>query len=286
MSDFTDYGENKLADFMRGESLAIPSSWWLGLLTTDSESSVEEIPGIGLDRIEVVSSLTAWAGTQGPGTMLASSGTSHATSNNDSIPLGTASGAATAEAIGFFDAETDGNCWMVWHFEAPLIIAPADTPVVNPGVISFSLGLAGGMTDYLANKLVDKIFRAQSYAWPASTFAAGFTSAPSNAGGGAEIIGGLGYARAAIASDLASWTSTQGTPDDLSIGDSGRISNVAALTFPQPTGSQGTWSHGGLYDAITAGNLLFWAALGAQRTVTASSPPPNYAPGALGITIA
>jgi hypothetical protein len=286
MSDFTDYGENKLADFARGEPLGEPASWWLQLLVTDSESSVEELTGIGLDRVEVVSSLTAWAGTQGPGTTLASFGTSHATSNNSSIPLGTATGIGTADGIGLFDAESGGNCWMVWRFESPLVIAVDDTPVVNAGVISWSLGLSGGMTDYLANVLIDKMFRAQAYSWPASTYWAGFTSAPNNAGGGSEIGGGHGYARVAVPSDLSSWSSTQNTVGEISTGEGGLIRNMIAVTFPQPTGNQGTWSHGGAYDASTAGNLLFWGALAAQRTVTEASNPPKWDIGDLSITFA
>ena len=39
-------------------------------------------------------------------------------------------------------------------------------------------------------------------------------------------------------------------------GDDQYVSNDAAITWPQATGSQGTASHIGIYDALTGGNFL------------------------------
>ena len=52
-----------------------------------------------------------------------------------------------------------------------------------------------------------------------------------------------------------------------SSGTGGRISNNATLAYPSPTASWGTVSHEGLFDAASAGNLIFWAALSASCTV-------------------
>jgi hypothetical protein len=287
VSQFTNYGENKLADFFRGQGLTLPANWFIGALSAYDEASVTEVTGIGLSRISRARSLANWAGTQGDGSTLASSGTSHTTSNNAAIGLGVATGSASIVAVGFFDAGVSGNCWMVWEFEDPLAVSSSDVVSLDVSQVKFSLGAAGGVSDYLSNKLVDLIFRAQAYAYPATLYHALYTATPSNAGGGTEVGGGVGYARAAIASSLAAWSGTQGAGTTLaSSGTLGRISNNAALAHPAPSGSWGSPVAGGLLDAGTLGNLLFWHALTTPLTVSAGSPAPTFAADALGITIA
>lgn len=286
MSDLTNYAENQLADFARGQGLgSLPGSFWIGFLdhASDSDAEQDDLPGTGLGRVEYVSSLANWSGTQGQGTTLASFGVSHATSNNVEINMGVASGDGEATAIGLFDAESGGNCWFVFRLSTPLLISAGDNPKIVPGTISFSLGLFGGMTDYLSNKLIDKLFRAQAYDWPASLFSMGFTSAPSNAGGGTEIAAGTGYARAEIVSSLGAWSSTIGPGDTGAStgGTSGRMSNNVALSHPLPTGIQGVWGWAGLADAASAGNLMFWTVLDNPRTVALGSNAPTYPPDTL-----
>ena len=69
MSQFTDYAENQIADYLRGQGLTLPASWWLAGLTAASDASVTE--SIGLDRFELARSLANWSGTQGDATTLA-----------------------------------------------------------------------------------------------------------------------------------------------------------------------------------------------------------------------
>jgi hypothetical protein len=288
MSQFTNFGENWLADFFRGQgSSALPASWHIGALSAYSDSSVTEITGIGLSRVSRARSLANWAGTQGDGTTTASSGTSHATSNNTAINLGTATGSATMVAVGLFDAASGGNCWMVWELEDPLAISNGNVIELAVSQLKFTLGLTGGMSDYLANKLVDLIFRAQAFSFPATMYHALFTVAPTNAGGGTEVGGGGGYARASLAASLAALSGTQGAgTTTASSGTAGRISNNVAVTHPSPTGSWGTVVAGGLKDADAAGNLLFWGEFASPQTIASGSPAPTYAADALGITIA
>lgn len=286
MSQLTDFAENALIDFMRGQGLTLPTNWHMAYLSAASDSSVTESGG-GLTRSAVPRSLTYWAGTQSSGSTSASIGTSHTTSNNTEIPMGTASSEVEAVAIGMFDASTDGNCWMVFPLTEPLEISIGAAPSITAGLVSFSLGLSGGMTDYLANKLIDLIFRGQSFSWPATMYLAGFTAAPTNAGGGTEIGGGVGYARASIASSLEAWAGTQAAGSVVaSSGTGGRTSNNAPVIHPQPTGTQGTWVAGGIYDASSAGNLFWWHALTASRSVNAASAPPNWAAGAIDLGFA
>lgn len=279
MSQFSNYAENKIADYFRGQGITLPASWYLAFLSAYTESSATEV-GVGLARVGLTRALGAWAGTQGAGTTAASSGTSHTTSNNTDIAMGTASGSATAVAIGLFDAASGGNCWMVFELAEALDIAASDTPVVTAGTISFAIGVATGLSDYASNKMVDLLWRGQAYAWPANLYASLST-------GSGEIGGGVGYARAVVPSTMVQWSGTQGPGTTTgSTGIDGRISNNVAVPFPAPTGSWGTVSSGGLHDAATAGNLMMSRALHAPRTVSDGSPAPTYATDQLDITIA
>lgn len=280
---FTNHGENNLADYFRGQGITLPANWYLSFLSAYDDASVTEV-GVGLTRVAYARSLTNWSATNGAGQVVASTGSSHSTSNNVEIQMGEATGSATAVAIGLFDAAASGECWAIYPLTTPLELADNDTPDIAAGSMQWTWV---GLSDYASNKLIDLFFRGQAYAWPATLYMAGYTSAPTNAGGGTEVGGGVGYARAPIDSSTDAWSATDGpgtvTP---STGTSGRISNNAAITHPQPTGNQGTWVAGALLDAPTGGNLMLWKALAEPRSVTASSEPPVWSPDAIGHTIA
>lgn len=107
------------------------------------------------------------------------------------------------------------------------------------------------ISDYLENKLLDHVMRNTAYTSPATVYAALYTAAPSDSGGGTEVSGGS-YARVAITCGAAS---------------GGSISNSAIVNFGTASGSWGTLTHAGVFDASSAGNLLFWGALAASKTV-------------------
>jgi hypothetical protein len=289
MSQFTDYGENKIADYFRGQGLGgLPASWSIALGSTASDGSFTELSGTGYGRFGVTRSLANFAGTQGVATTLASTGSSHSTSNNTLWDFGTSGGAwGTATHVGFFDTGSGGNCWMWLPLATAIPVASSGVAVsLAIGAVALTLGLAGGMTDYCANKLIDLIFRAQAYTWPANLYAALFTVQPTNAGGGTEVAGGS-YARAAIASSFAAWSGTQAAGSTAaSSGTGGRISNNAPLTFPVPPASWGTAVAEGLIDASTSGNLMFWGVLASPRTIGAGSSPQMHAADSLSITLA
>lgn len=288
MSRMTDYMENKLADYLRGEGITLPTNWYFALGSAASDSSFTELSGTGYARVTLPRSLANFAGTQGAGSTLASSGTSHITSNNGAISWGTpGSNWGTASFVGLFDDPTAGNCWMIVPISAVTITTGNPDPVqVAAGALQLSLGLTGGCSDYLANKLVDLIFRAQSYSWPSSIWLALYTAAPTNAGGGTEVTGGS-YARVELVPDLLTLSGTQAAASTVaSSGTGGRISNNDALAFPAPTADWGTVVALGIRDASTSGNLLFWHLLTTSASVVDDGPAPSYAPDALGITLA
>jgi hypothetical protein len=278
---FTNHAENKLADYRRGGGLSLPGSWHLAFLSAYSETGGTEVGGMA--RLAVPRSLTQWSGTQGQGTAVASVGASHTTYNNSALNMGTVVSSGTAIAVGLFDAASSGNLWAVYPLAASLSLAVDDTPTIPQFAMAWTWD---SLTNYGANKQIDLFFRGQSYAWPGTLYMAGFTTAPTNAGGGVEVGGGVGYARAAIDSTFEAWSATDGPGYiDASSGTAGRISNNAILQHPQPTGNQGTWVAGGLYDAPVGGNLIMWKALAEPRTVTADSEPPTWVANSIGMTI-
>lgn len=142
------------------------------------------------------------------------------------------------------------------------------------------------MSDYLENKLVDHILRAQTFTAPATVYVSLHTSATTDAGGGTEVTGGS-YARVAVTSSLANWAGTQSAGSTTaSSGTGGATSNNAAITFPAPSASWGTISHFAIWDASTAGNMLFHGSLTTSKTVNNGDAAPSFAIAALSLTFA
>lgn len=284
MSKLTNYGENLLADFWRGQGLSLATDFTIHILTAVSESTHTKATWTGYSGQTVARSLTAWAGTQGAGTTLASSGTSHQTSNNAAVNFGKvpAGGGGTMVALGLFS----GSDMVAWMDVDDRALLEDDDVSFAAGAIVFTLGLSGGCSDYLANKLIDLIWRAQPYTMPANTYAAYTTTAPTNAAGGTEPSVG-GYARVAVPSTLSGWGPTQGDlSTDPSSGTGGRIGNRSAIIFPSPKADQGTIGWGELFDASSGGNLLIWRALAATKSIVNGGPAPKFPADDFGITFA
>lgn len=132
------------------------------------------------------------------------------------------------------------------------------------------------MSNYLENKLIDYVFRAQSFTAPATLYFALFTAAPSDTGGGTEVSGGS-YARVAVTAGLTQMAGTQAAGSTTaSSGTGGTTSNNATITFPAPTGNWGAITHMALFDASTSGNLLVWGALDTGKTVNNGDPAPTF----------
>lgn len=151
------------------------------------------------------------------------------------------------------------------------------------------------MSDTLENKLIDWFFRGQAIGITGASAAAGtgptnlyiglLTAAPSDTGGGTEVTGGS-YARVTVASSLVNWAGTQAAASTVaSSGTGGTTSNNGAITFPAPSANWGVVSHFGIYDATSSGNLLFWGALTASKTVNNGDAAPSFAAAALSIQI-
>ncbi len=130
-------------------------------------------------------------------------------------------------------------------------------------------------SDYLEAAIINHIFRNTAiFTPPANVYLALFTAAPSDSGGGTEVTGGS-YARKAV-----STTSQWNAP-----GVGGLTDNINAQAFATATANWGTVTHFGIFDAATAGNLLFHGALTASKVVN-SGDTIQFAAGDLDITLA
>lgn len=107
------------------------------------------------------------------------------------------------------------------------------------------------MSDYLENEILDHILGTGAYTMP-STVYVGLSTGSFNDNNSGTELSGSNYARKSISFGAAS---------------SGTASNDAAVEFNAATGSWGTVSHFGIFDALTSGNLLIHGALTASKAI-------------------
>ena len=124
------------------------------------------------------------------------------------------------------------------------------------------------MSNYLENALINATLRNTSYTSPAAVYVALYTDDPGEGNTGTEVSGGS-YARTAV---------TFGAPSN------GVSTNSASVTFPTATGTWGTVTHVGILDASTSGNLLYYTALDASKSI-ASGDVFTISTGNLSVTL-
>lgn len=113
-----------------------------------------------------------------------------------------------------------------------------------------------GKSDYLENRILNSIFNGAAFPVIGTVYIALFTAAPTDAGGGTEVAGGS-YARKAITCNTTNFPATT----------TGMIQNAVAQAFAQASAAWGTVVAFGVFDALTAGNLLYHGAVSPNKTV-------------------
>lgn len=125
--------------------------------------------------------------------------------------------------------------------------------------------MAGSKSDFLELELLDHVLGNAAYTAPATVYVALYTAAPTDAGGGTEVTGGS-YARKDVTNNATNWPAAA----------AGAKANGTTITFVTATASWGTVVAFGIFDALTVGNLLYWADLTVTKAVnngdTASFP--------------
>jgi hypothetical protein len=112
--------------------------------------------------------------------------------------------------------------------------------------------MAGNLTDYLENKLLDHFLGTTSYTMPSDVYIALYTVAPGDAGGGTEVVnsGGSSYARQLATFDAASGGATSNTSDI-------DFTNMPSCTVVAIA----------IHDALTSGNMLVHGTLVANKAL-------------------
>jgi hypothetical protein len=107
------------------------------------------------------------------------------------------------------------------------------------------------MSDYLENEILDHILSVGSYTMPSAVYVGLSTGSFNDDNSGTELTGN-NYSRVAATFSAAA---------------SGTTSNSAAIEFAAATGSWGSVSHFGIFDAASAGNLLIHGAFTTAKTI-------------------
>ena len=125
------------------------------------------------------------------------------------------------------------------------------------------------LSDYAENKVLDVLGANATFTAPSNVYLGLSTGAFNDDNSGTELTGN-NYSRVSVSFGAAA---------------SGTMSNDAAIEFAAATGSWGSVSHWGLFDAASSGNLLVHGSFTTAKTI-ASGDVLKVATGDLDITAA
>ena len=106
-------------------------------------------------------------------------------------------------------------------------------------------------SNFLETEILDHVFAGAAYTAPSTKYLALFTAIADGEAGSVTELSGSAYARQTVA-----FTTSGNT-----------TSNNAAVEFPTATGSWGTVTHVGVYDAASSGNLMAYATLSSSKAI-------------------
>tara|TARA_S200002703_G_scaffold92598_1_gene80035 strand:+ start:663 stop:1049 length:387 start_codon:yes stop_codon:yes gene_type:complete len=108
------------------------------------------------------------------------------------------------------------------------------------------------MSDYLENKILDHVLGTAAYTAPTTVYVGLATASFADDNSGTELTGN-NYSRVSAAFDAAA---------------SGTTDNTSAIEFAAATGTWGTVSHFGIFDAASSGNLLIHGAFSTGKLIS------------------
>ena len=116
--------------------------------------------------------------------------------------------------------------------------------------------MAGGKSDFLELELLDHVLGNAAYSAPATVYIALYTATPSDAGGGTEVSGGS-YVRKSVANNATQWPAAA----------AGAKANGEIIEFVEASADWGEIQAFGIFDAESAGNLMYWGPISPFKTV-------------------
>lgn len=245
MGTFSNYAEEKLLNHaLKNTEFTVPSNIYVALSTADpgeTGGTIAEPSGNNYARVQC----NTW-----------DAAASRASANTGAITFPQASGSwGTITHFAIFDHITAGNFLGSGELTLSKAIVSGNIPSFAAGDFDISL-TTGGISDYLAEALIDHILKTTAYTQPTHIYVGLSTADPTDDGSGLAEPSGDNYSRV-LCDDWDNW-------------DTGVVDNTNAITMPTASGNWGTIAYTALFDADTAGNMLFYGAVSPSQAVTAN----------------
>jgi len=244
MGSFTDYLEGKFLDYVLNDgTFASPATVYMCLCTADPTDAAT---GASMNECANSNNYGRTAITFG-------AAASRTVTQSGDVDFPTASGSwgtVTHWAIADTDTYGAGNVLATGALSTQKSVVSGNTPSFPTTTVTVSYN-AGYVSDYLANEFLDHAFGGSTYTAPATW--CGLTTATiatSDDGDTVTEPSGNGYARKQV-------NVNGGSSPTWDLASSGVVDNTHDITFATPTGSWGTITSLGIFDASTSGNLLF-----------------------------
>ncbi|HEY4690299.1 MAG TPA: hypothetical protein VIK33_13370 [Anaerolineae bacterium] len=244
MGSLTDFAENELLDHVCNAAYTPVATVYLALATADPTDAAT-----GASMSEVANS-GAYARTA----ITFGAAASRRVTQSGVVTFPQASGAwGTVTHWAIVDTGTYGSGNVLAHgaFAVGKSIVSGNTPSVASAEVYVEYS-AGEISDYLANKLLDLMFRNTAYAKP-DTYVALVTATVTDSNTGSTITepSGGAYARKQV-------NVNGGASPTWDLAASSVVDNTHAVTFAQASASWGTVVGVAIVDAATVGNLLMY----------------------------
>lgn len=244
MGSLTDFAELELLDHVCNGAYAPATTIYLALATADPTDAAT---GASMSEVANANAYQRTAITYG-------AAASRRVTQNAGVTFPQATGAwGTVTHWAIVDSQTYGAGNVLAHgqFGTSKSIVNGNTPSVASGetYVEFS---AGEISDYLANNLLNFMFRNQAFSSPA-TYVALVTAATVDSDTGSTIteVSGGSYARVQV-------NVNGGASPTWDLAAAGLVDNTHAIAFAEATASWGTLVGIAIVDAATAGNLLVY----------------------------
>lgn len=132
--------------------------------------------------------------------------------------------------------------------------------------------MAGAFSDYMEAQVLNWFKGTTMPAAPTNLFVGLFTAQPADTGtagapaDGTEVTAASAYARVSVTASTF-WGAVTAS------GTTQQITGGSTITFPQATGSWGTITGYGVWDAATAGHLLYYDAISNSQAIGNGQTP-------------
>lgn len=242
MGSLSDFAEAELLDHVFNAAYTPPTTVYLGLSTADpldDASGLSEPSGDGYVRKAITFGAAA----------------SRKVTQNADVDYDQATGAwGLITHYGVFDAESGGNMLGHGALGQSKQIVSGNTPSVKSGEVYIEYS-TGDISNYLAHKLLDLMFRNVAYSAP-DTYLALCTAVIADDDTGSTITepSGGSYARKQVNPNggaAPDWNLATGTTPTV-------VDNSDEVALAEATADWGTIVAAAICDALTAGNLLMY----------------------------